>query len=104
MGKAIGANPETIVTDASRKLAALTAYVECLSRQAAETVAASELEIAALQAQIQEKRKATETAQQAHSQASRMCEAESDRLDDVLEFFSLDLPPSRLAPRTGGSV
>src|SRR5262249_12407533 len=33
MGKTIGATPETIVADASRKLAALAAYTETLSRQ-----------------------------------------------------------------------
>jgi hypothetical protein len=97
MGKAIGASPETIVADTSRKLAALAAYGESVSQQTAEFVTRSELEIAALQAQIEEKRKAIQAAQEQHAQSSHMCEAESDRLDDVLEFFSLDLPPSRHA-------
>jgi hypothetical protein len=102
MGKAIGATPESIVADASRKLAALTSYVESLSQQTAQFLTATEVEIATLQAQIEEKRKASQTAQQQHGQVTQMCEAESDRLDDVLEFFSLDVPPSKHAvPEVG---
>ena len=110
MGKSIGATPETIVADASRKLAALTAFMETLSRETAEFITTSELEIAALQAQIEEKRKAIQATQEKQAQARQMCDAESDRLDDVLEFFSLDVPPSKYAPPgsssepSGGSV
>ena len=42
VGKSIGATPETIVTDASRKLAALTAYVEHLAKQTADDIAQRE--------------------------------------------------------------
>lgn len=97
MGKALGATPETIVADASRKLAALASYVESLGKRTTDIVAKSQLEIASLQAQIEEKKKAIEAAQQKQVQATKACEAESDRLDDVLEFFSLDVPPSKHA-------
>jgi hypothetical protein len=97
MGKSIGATPETIVADASRKLAALTAYLDHLTQQTTESATAAELEIAGLQAQIEEKRKAVEAAKQKQAQMRELCDAESDRLDDVLEFFSLDLPPSKYA-------
>ena len=97
MGKALGATPETIVADSSRKLAALASYVESLGKRTADMVAKSQLEIASLQAQIEEKKKAVEAAQNKQVQATRACEAESDRLDDVLEFFSLDVPPSKHA-------
>jgi hypothetical protein len=97
VGKSIGATPETIVADASRKLAALAAYADSLARETAGFVSASELEIAALQAQIEEKRKAIQASQQKLQDAVRVCSTESDRLDDVLEFFSLDLPPSKYA-------
>ncbi len=97
MGKAIGATPDTIVADASRKLAALVDYSENVSKQTVEFITTAELEIAALQSQIEEKRKAIEAAKQKQGQIARMCEAESDRLDDVLEFFSLDVPPSKHA-------
>jgi hypothetical protein len=98
MGKTIGANPETIVADASRKLAALTSYLDNLTKQTTDFAATAELEIAALQAQIAEKRTAIEAAQQKQAQMRQACDAESHRLDDVLEFFSLDVPPSKYAP------
>lgn len=98
MGKALGATPDTIVADASRKLAALTAYVDNLSKHTAEFVSATEMEIAALQAQMEQKRAAIQEAQQKQTQTTQACSAESNRLDDVLEFFSLDVSPSKYAP------
>lgn len=98
VGKSIGATPETIVADASRKLAALVAYQESLAHQTAESVSRDELEIASLQAQIEKKRSAIQAAQRKLQEVSRVCNAESDRLDDVLEFFSLDVPPSKYSP------
>jgi hypothetical protein len=103
MGKSIGATPETIVADASRKLAALTAYLDHLTQQTTDFASSAELKIAALQAQIEEKRKAVEAAKQKQTQMRQLCDAESDRLDDVLEFFSLDLPPSKYATPGPGS-
>lgn len=97
MGKAIGATPDSIVADASRKLAALTAYVENLQKQTAEFTTASELEIASLQAKIASIRKATEATKTQNEQLVAQCHTEADRLDDVLEFFSLDVPPSKYA-------
>src|SRR6476646_6611848 len=57
LGKTMGATPETIVADASRKLAALNAYIDHLSKQTDGFVAKSEQEIAARQAPIDERRK-----------------------------------------------
>lgn len=100
LGKSVGATPETVVADASRKMAALNAYVENLSKQTTDMAAAAEQEIAQLQAQIEEKRKTMQTARHRLTTVTQMCEIESDKLDDVLEFFSLDLPPSKYAPAT----
>ena len=100
LGKTMGATPETIVADASRKMAALAAYSEHLSRRTDEFAAKNEAEIAALQTQIEEKRKAVLNARQRHTQTVQMCQAESERLDDVLEFFSLDVAPSKYAPES----
>ena len=94
MGKSLGATADTIVADASRKMAALAAYSDSLTKQTAETVTAAQAEIAALEARIETQRQAITAAQQKQSDAARLCSAESDRLDDVLEFFSLDVPPS----------
>jgi len=103
MGRSIGATPETIVADASRKLAALTAYTDNLSRQTSQTIVAAEDEIKALQVEIEAKRQEIAAAQQRLANAVSVCHAESDRLDDVLEFFSLDVPPSKHSPAESGS-
>jgi hypothetical protein len=98
IGKTVGATPETVVADASRKLAALHAYVEDLSKQTTDFASTTESEIAALQAQIEEKRQAIQSAKLKLGEVQRACDLESDRLDDILEFFSLDVAPSRYAP------
>lgn len=98
MGKAIGATPETVVADASTKLAALSAYAESVGRQTSGLLKTAEEDIAALQAQIEEKRKAMLEAQQLQAHVTTVCQAEAHRLEEVLEFFSLDVPPSKYAP------
>lgn len=92
-----GASPENIVADASRKLAALNAYVEHVNKQAGEFIAKSETDILEMERLIEERRKAITTAKEKQERISQLCIAESERLDDVLEFFSLDVPPSRYA-------
>jgi hypothetical protein len=95
IGKTVGATPDTIVADASRKIAALTAYVENLNHQTNDLSANVEKEIASLQAQIEEKRKTVQDARFKLTQVTDKCSTEAHRLDDVLEFFSLDVPPSK---------
>lgn len=97
MGGSIGATPENIVADASRKLAALASYAEYVSNQADEFIAKTETDILQLERQIEERRKAIQTAQEKKARITQICTAESERLDDVLEFFSLDVSPSRYA-------
>ena len=101
MGKTVGATADGIVADASRKMAALAAYAGGLSEQTKAASASAEQEIAALEAQIQEKRQAVARSQATLTEAVQRCNAESDHLDDVLEFFSLDVPPSRHGPEAG---
>ncbi len=98
MGKTIGVTPENIVADASRKLAALAAYTDHLAKTTNEYVTLSEQKISLLQAQIEETRKAIAAAQQKQTHDTELCTNESHRLDEVLEFFSLDVPPSKYAP------
>ncbi len=97
MGKAIGATPESIVADASRKLAALAAYTDHLTSLTAEYATAAEQKIAQLQAQIEATRAELAAAREKQARETAACAAESDRLDDVLEFFSLDVAPSKYA-------
>ena len=95
MGKSLGATPDTIVADAGRKMAALAAYAASLSEHTKTLVAAAESDIAGLQAQIEAKQQSIASAQATLTEAVQRCNAESDHLDDVLEFFSLDVPPSK---------
>jgi hypothetical protein len=98
MGKTIGATPETIVADASRKLAALVAFVDNHGKETTGFLSTSQLEIANLQAKIEAHRKAIESAQRKQAQVTKLCEGESQRLHDVLTFFGQDMttpPPSK---------
>jgi hypothetical protein len=97
MAKSIGVTTEQVVADASRKLAALAAYNESFAKQAADFCTKAEVEIMTLEQQIADKKKAIEGAKSKQIGMNDACVKESDRLDDVLEFFSLDVPPSKLA-------
>ena len=86
----MGASPENIVADASRKLAALNAFHGFMERKTGETIETSEREIADLQAQIEARRQNMQNARGELDRVTHGCEAEADKLDEVLEFFSLD--------------
>ncbi|MBS1724909.1 MAG: hypothetical protein JSS66_18370 [Armatimonadetes bacterium] len=92
-----GASAETVVADASRKLAALASYSEGFEKQATDFIAKSEAEVARLQSEIERNRANMEGAKAKVEVVKSACLAESDRLDDVLEFFSLDVAPSKYA-------
>jgi hypothetical protein len=97
MSKTVGVTSESVVADASRKLAALAAYSDSYSEQANLYVTKSETEIANLEAEIERRKQGIQDAKARQAQMQQACQAESDRLDDVLEFFSLDVPPSKYA-------
>ena len=96
MGKSVGATPETIVADANRKRAVLASYIDSISRQTETFVKDAEEQVAALQAQIEDKRVAIQTMQNKQVRAVQLCQAESTKLHEVLEFFSDDVPPSSI--------
>lgn len=97
MAQSLGVSTEQIVSDASRKLAALSAYNDSFAKQAGDYCAKAEIEIMTLEQQIADKRKAIEDAKAKQSRVHEDCVKESDRLDDVLEFFTMDVPPSKHA-------
>ncbi len=97
MGKATGVDVNTVVADAASKLAALESYSSSLQSQTAEYLAQTQLEITQLENSIAEKRKEIEATKNMLSKALEGCRGEIDRLDDVLEFFSKDVAPSKLA-------
>ena len=98
MGGAIGASAETIVADASRKLAALAAYSSDIHKTTEDYAEKAQAEVARLTAEIERHRTTVLDAQNRATGVIRSCEAEADRLDDILEFFSLDIGPSVHAP------
>jgi hypothetical protein len=98
LGKASGATPETIVADASRKLAALASFENFMSQRTGETIEKAQAEISNLEAQIEARKAAIQAAKNQFAQIQSECERESDKIDDVLEFFSLDVGASKLAP------
>lgn len=86
----MGASPENIVADASRKLAALEAFHGFMERKTNETIETSQSQIADLEAQIEARRQAIQNARGELARVTQGCESEADKLDEVLEFFSLD--------------
>ena len=100
LGKTTGATPETLVADASRKLAALHSFTGFMDKKTGESIAQNETEIAGLQAQIEEKRVAILNSKTELARVHEACALEADRLDDVLEFFSLDQGASKYATQT----
>ena len=97
MAKTTGVTTEAIVADASRKLAALAAYAKSYTQQADEYANKSELEIISLEQQIAARKSSIEEARHKKEQMVAACTTESDRLDDVLEFFTMDVGASKNA-------
>jgi hypothetical protein len=97
IAKTNGVTQEAVVADASRKLTALGAFAETYSEHARQYIAKAEQQIAAAEAEIQRLRQGIADAKAKEGQAIQSCQKECDRLDDVLEFFSLDVPPSKYA-------
>jgi hypothetical protein len=97
MAKATGVTADAIVADASRKLAALAAYAKSYAEQANQFITKADAEIAALEAEIQQRKRSIDEAKTKQATMVQACTAESDRLDEVLEFFSLDVHPSKYA-------
>src|SRR3569833_262565 len=85
MGKAIGATPDSICADGSRKVEALNAKVEKTNTDTQDFMTTTEREIAALQAQIAEKQAAIETAKQRQKLIVDACKSEGARLTELLD-------------------
>ena len=99
MGKAMGVDTQSVVADASRKMAALSAFEDSLNMQSKRFIATMsadiqghEAKIAELKSKIAESTKSLET-------ALAKCAEENDKLDDVLEFFTLDIGASKNTPQ-----
>ncbi len=98
MGSTLGVTPETVVADASRKLTALGAYAGSYTDQAASYVEKAEADIARMEGEIARRREKIQEVKARQVRMVEVCGKEADRLDDVLEFFSLDEGASKHAP------
>ena len=97
MGKAMGVTTDTVVADASRKIAALSSFAEQLAGQTHQYQQSVEQKIVDLKSQIADcEGKVSETNAKL-AKVQLLCETEGARLDDVLEFFTLDVAPSKHA-------
>lgn len=94
MGKAMGVDTKGIVADAGRKVAALSAYEDLLTHQAETYMLSIEQKILELEAKIEVHRADIESTKQMLAAAIAKCDAESENLDEVLEFFTSDQAPS----------
>ncbi|MEI7576909.1 MAG: hypothetical protein WCK51_08450 [Armatimonadota bacterium] len=97
MGKAMGVNTESVVADASRKLAALSAYEDMMNHKTNTYVGKLEAQIKDLETQIAGIKSEIADTQAMLGKAVGACQTEADRLDDVVEFFTLDTGASKLA-------
>ncbi len=95
-----GISAEGVVADTTRKLASLASYLESFSGQVDEFQTRTAGEIARLTAEIARIQESSTQAVAKRELLVAACEAESDRLDDVLEFFSLDTGTSKFATPT----
>lgn len=94
LSKSTGASIQSVVADTTRKLAALDNFHDDYGKGADQYVQLAQKEIANLEAQIAGKKSGIEDAIKKKQTVTEACTAEAERLDDVLEFFSSDNPPS----------
>ncbi len=98
MNQAASVNTENIVADASRKLAALSAFEDSLNLQTKKHIANLQAEIQDYEAKISALNAQIAATTASLENALTISKAEGDKLDDVLEFFTLDIGASKNAP------
>lgn len=97
MGKAMGVNTESVVADASRKLAALSSYEDTVNHRTNTYITKLESQIKDLETQIATIQTEIASTKEMQAKAIGSLQTEADRLDDVVEFFTLDTGASKLA-------
>jgi len=86
-GAPLGVSPETVVEDARRKIDVLSASAKGMPEKLAEFISSAEAEIANLEEQVQERKKAIGEAQEQQRQLTQKCRSEIDRLTTVLQLL-----------------
>jgi hypothetical protein len=91
---------EKIIEDARAKISALAAFAAEISQSASVGIRDSQVEIAELQQKITEKQKAIDTERRRVAAVAQACQAESSRLDAVLQLFD----PGLAQPGSAGGA
>ncbi|MEI7985974.1 MAG: hypothetical protein WCI55_10125 [Armatimonadota bacterium] len=99
MGKAMGVDTDSVIADASRKMAALGAFEDSLNLQSKRYIESKASEIQTLEAKIAELKAKIDESTKSLQTALALCATENEKLDDVLEFFTLDIGASKNAPQ-----
>ena len=99
MGKAMGVDTDSVIADASRKMAALGAFEDSLNFQSKRYIESKTAEIQVHEAKIAELKAKIDESTKSLQTALALCATENDKLDDVLEFFTLDIGASKNAPQ-----
>jgi hypothetical protein len=86
-GAPLGVSPETVVEDARRKINVLSASAKGMPEKLSEFISVAEAEIANLEEQVQERKKAIGEAQEQQRQLTQKCRSEIDRLTTVLQLL-----------------
>jgi hypothetical protein len=100
MGKSLGVSPDTVVTDAARKVAALTSFTDNLKQRVSDYEAGMEQEItnlktkiAELEGKIVEYQSSIEGVKQKQREVHVLCEEEAHRFHELADFFRSDVSP-----------
>lgn len=89
-GKPLGTTAEAVSQDATRKLAALSAFLDEITQDESTFTVAAEREIGELQKKIADQRAAIEATRARAGQIKDKCKTEADRLRTVLRVLGAD--------------
>jgi hypothetical protein len=92
LGKTTGTSAEGIVADATSKITALNTFIQNLEKRTLESNQKEIDEIAELEKQIEDKKSTIVKNNTAFESAQRQCQAEGERIDDIIEFFQVPAP------------
>ncbi len=90
IGQVVGATPQDIVQDASRKKETLERYVGALGHEIEETTATMQAEIDRLQAEIAAHNETLRSLTKKRAAATELCQSRMNMLDQVINFFDYD--------------
>lgn len=97
IGKTLGVTPEVIAADAALKIAAVEDFRGKIHKRFSDYEVQAQKAIADYEKKIAETRLTIESAKKRSAEVASACDTEVDKLDDVTEFFTLDIGSSKNA-------